>query len=162
MTNDASEPLGLHAASEGRPDLVDVVELTSGRQPSYEVDHPVRRLPVDHEVDDLLAHHRVGVLADEAGQLGAAFDVVAGHARRGAPVEGALGCQVGVRLVLTDRLGVLPLLGMRRVPRPDESLGLMLELVVGPGTDLVATAFHAWLLSSASALTPPSALAKAW
>src|SRR3954463_9760780 len=164
-TDDAkrgSEAFRLHAAPERRPDLVDVVELAAGREAAYEVDDAVRRRPVDDEVDDLLTHHRVGVLADERRQLGASFDVVRGHARRRASMQRALGCEVGVGLVLTDRLRVLPLLGVGRVTRADEPLGLVLELLIGPGTDLVATAIHGLLLSYASALTRPFGPAKAW
>src|SRR3954451_179555 len=152
MTSRGSVALGLHTAAEGRPDLVDVMELAAGGEAPYEIDHAVRSGPVDDEVDDLLAHHRVGVLADESRQLGAALDVVRCHARRRASVQRALGCEVGVGLVLADRLRVLPLLGVGRVTRPDEPLGLMLQLLVGPGTDLVATAIHGLLLSSAAPL----------
>src|SRR3954454_5127136 len=162
MTSRGSVPLGLHAATERRPDLVDVVELAAGGKAPYEIDDAVRSGPVDDDVDDLLAHHRVGVLADERRQLGAAFDVVRGHARRRAAVQRAIGCEVGVGLVLADRLRVLPLLGVGRVTRADEPLGLMLQLLIGPGTDLVATAIHGLLLSSASALTRPFGRAKAW
>src|SRR4051812_4860756 len=162
MTSRGSVPLGLHAAAERRPDLVDVMELAARWKAAYEVDHTVRSGPVYDEVDDLLAHHRVGVFADERRQLGAALDVVRGHARRRASVQRAVGCEVGVGLVLADRLRVLPLLGMGRVTRPDEPLSLMLQLLVGPGTDLVATAIHGLLLSYASALTRPFGPAKAW
>src|SRR3954453_13367532 len=162
MTSRGSVPLGLHADDERRPDLVDVVELAAGGKAPYEIDDAVRSGPVDDEIDDLLAHHRVGVLADERRQLGAALDVVRCHARRRASVQRALGCEVGVGLVLADRLRVLPLLGVGRVTRADEPLGLVLELLIGPGTDLVATAIHGLLLSYASALTRPFGPAKAW
>src|SRR3954468_1326130 len=162
MTSRGSVPLGLHAAAERRPDLVDVMELAARWKAAYEVDHTVRSGPVYDEVDDLLTHHRVGVLADERRQLGASFDVVRGHARGRASVQRAVRCEVGVGLVLADRLRVLPLLGVGRVTRADEPLGLVLELLIGPGTDLVATAIHGLLLSYASALTRPFGPAKAW
>src|SRR5205823_2196715 len=55
----------------------------------------------------------------------------------------AVGREVGIGLVLADRLRVLPLLGVRRVARAHQAFGLVLELVVGPDAHLVATAFHA-------------------
>src|SRR3954452_18124330 len=104
----AVEALALAVAAEAGPDVVDVLELLDRRQPSHQVDDAGRSLAVDDAVEDLLAQQRVGIFADEPGELRAAFDVVTVHTGRSAAVQRAGGCEVGVRLILAGGFGVLP------------------------------------------------------
>src|SRR4051794_37462283 len=101
----ALEAFALDVAAEGCPDLVDVLELLARRQPSHQVDDAARSLAVDDAVEDLLAQQRVGVLADEAGELRAAFDVVSVHTGRSAAVQRARRRAVGVGLILAGGFG---------------------------------------------------------
>src|SRR3954470_9548454 len=95
----ALEALALDVAAEGGPDVVDVLELLPRRQPSHQVDDAGWSLAVDDAVENLLAQQRIGVLADEPGELRAAFDVVSVHTDRSAAVQRAGRRKVGVRLI---------------------------------------------------------------